>query len=140
MLQQLLSLTGSGLAYKLPATTIDPLSYLSRLPHDERCDFLEVSPLITDEVIKISAMKVVGYDGVSMTLINDNRQTLSSILTCLINTIARTSKFPDGLIQPDSTRDCQFGFCEKGDTSAILRLMEQLYQISMMGAYCKESL
>ena len=86
----------SGLADKLPATNTDPLSYLSRLPHDERFDFLEVSPIIIDEVIKnSSSKKAVGYDRVSMALIKDNRQALSPILTRMINTIVRTSKFPD---------------------------------------------
>ena len=35
---------GSGLADKLPATNTDPLSYLSRLPHDERFDFWKFLP------------------------------------------------------------------------------------------------
>ena len=75
---------GSGLADKLPATNTDPLSYLSRLPHDERFDFLEVSPIIIDEVIEnSSSKKAVGYDGVSMALIKDNRQALSPILAHL---------------------------------------------------------
>ena len=64
---------GSGSADKLPATNTDPLSYLSRLPHDERFDFLEVSPIIIDEVVKnSSSKKAVGYDGVSTALIKDN--------------------------------------------------------------------
>ena len=86
----------SGLADKLPATNTDPLSYLSRLPHNARFDFLEVSPIIIDEVVKNSSSnKAVGCDGVSMALITDNRQALSPILAHMINTIVRTSKFPD---------------------------------------------
>ena len=85
---------GSGLDEKVPATNTDPLSHLSRLPH-ERFDILEVSLIITDEVIKNSSnKKAVGYDGLSMTLIIGNRQTLSPILTNMINTIVRASKFP----------------------------------------------
>ena len=87
---------GSGLAEKLPATNTDPLSYFSRCTHNEHFDFLEVSSEITDEVIKNStSKKAVGYDGISMAIIKDNRQTLSPVLTHMINTIIRTSKFPD---------------------------------------------
>ena len=86
---------GSGLADNLPATDTDPLSHLSRLPHNERFDVLQVSPIITDEVIKnSSSKKALSYGGVSMALIKDNRQTLSPILTHMITTIVRTSEFP----------------------------------------------
>ena len=87
---------GSGLAEKLPATNTDPLSYFSRCTHNEHFDFLEVSSEITDEVIKNStSKKAVSYDGISMAIIKDNRQTLSPVLTHMITTIIRTSKFPD---------------------------------------------
>ena len=84
---------GSDLAEKLPATNTDPLSYFSRCTHNEHFDFLEVSSEITDEVIKNStSKKAVGYEGISMAIIKDNRQTLSPVLT---HTIIRTSIFPD---------------------------------------------
>ena len=65
--------------------------------HNDHFDFLEVSSEITDEVVKSSSSeKAVGYDGITMAIIRDNRQTLSPILTHMINTIVRTSKFPEG--------------------------------------------
>ena len=86
----------SGLAGKLPATNTDPLSYLLGFHTMSVLIFLEVSPIITDEVIKnSSSKKALSYGGVSMALIKDNRQTLSPILTHILTTIVRTSEFPD---------------------------------------------
>ena len=166
---------GTGLAGKLPKTNVDPLSYLIKNTHIEQFDFLEISPEITAEVIgNSSAQKAVGYDGISMAIIKDNKTILAEVLTHMINTIIRTSKFPDSQkiarVRPlhkkgdksdrnnyrpisiltaiskitekvlaiqlryflencDILSDCQFGFREKRNTtSAISRLMEQLYQ------------
>ena len=166
---------GSGLPEILPATNTDPLSDFSKCTHNDHFDFLEVSSEITDEVVKSSSSeKAVGYDGITMAIIRDNRQTLSPILTHLINTIITTSKFPDSqkiarvrplhkkgdkldrnnyrlisiisaiskitkkvlaiqlrcyLENSSTLSDCQFGFrAKQNTTSAISRLMEQLYK------------
>ena len=37
----------------------------------------------------------MGYDGISMAIIKDNKTILAEVLTHMINTIIRTSKFPD---------------------------------------------
>ena len=59
-------------------------------------DFLEISNEITESVInRSSERKATGYDGIPISLIKENKTTLSPILTHIINLIMRTSKFPD---------------------------------------------
>lgn len=87
---------GSGLAAKLPECGADPLSYLSKYDRINNFDFLEITNDITESVINnSSAKKAVGYDGISMKIIKENKNAISPILTHMINLIVRTSKFPD---------------------------------------------
>ena len=57
-------------------------------------DFLEITNNIPESVINNSSpKKAVGYDGISMKIIKENKNAISPI--CMINLIVRTSKFPD---------------------------------------------